>query len=331
MLNTLYSGNRLRVDFSKTPQQIEVPNLLQLQQSSYDNFLMLDAKDRKASGIEQVFQSVFPIHDTQNRLTVEYIDSEVANPKYTVRECMERGLTYAVSLRMKTRLVVWDRDENTKEKLGVKDIKEQSIFVRDIPLMTDRTSFIINGVERVVVNQLHRSPGVIFKEEESTTIGNKLIYTGQIIPDRGSWLYFEYDPKDILYMRINKRRKVPVTIMFRALGYSKQDILKLFYPIQTINIEDNKFTMDFNPDDFTSRLIYDLVDTDDKILVQAGKRLSVKKAQKFIEDGLKLIQYPIEILVDRYLAEPIIDPETGEILFDTMSRIDEIKLKKWLR
>jgi len=328
MLNTLYSGNRLRVDFSKTPQQIEVPNLLQLQQSSYDNFLMLDAKDRKASGIEQVFQSVFPIHDTQNRLTVEYIDSEVANPKYTVRECMERGLTYAVSLRMKTRLVVWDRDENTKEKLGVKDIKEQSIFVRDIPLMTDRTSFIINGVERVVVNQLHRSPGVIFKEEESTTIGNKLIYTGQIIPDRGSWLYFEYDPKDILYMRINKRRKVPVTIMFRALGYSKQDILKLFYPIQTINIEDNKFTMDFNPDDFTSRLIYDLVDTDDKILVQAGKRLSVKKAQKFIEDGLKLIQYPIEILVDRYLAEPIIDPETGEILFDTMSRIDEIKLKK---
>jgi DNA-directed RNA polymerase subunit beta len=328
MLNTLYSGNRLRVDFSKTPQQIEVPNLLQLQQSSYDNFLMLDAKDRAASGIEQVFQSVFPIHDAQNRLTVEYIGSEVANPKYTVRECMERGLTYAVSLRMKTRLVLWDRDENTKEKLGVKDIKEQSIFVRDIPLMTERTSFIINGVERVVVNQLHRSPGVIFKEEESTTSGNKLIYTGQIIPDRGSWLYFEYDPKDILYMRINKRRKVPVTIMFRALGYSKQDILKLFYPIQTINLEDNKFTMDFNPSDFTSRLTYDLVDTEGKVLVASGKRLSAKKAQKFIDDGLKSVEYPLEILIDRYLAEPIIDPETGEILFDTMTHIDETKLKK---
>ncbi|MFT7003253.1 MAG: DNA-directed RNA polymerase subunit beta [Sulfurimonas sp.] len=328
MLNTLYSGNRLRVDFSKTPQQIEVPNLLQLQQSSYDNFLMLDAKDRATSGIEQVFQSVFPIHDTQNRLTVEYIGSEVANPKYTVRECMERGLTYAVSLRMKTRLVLWDRDENTKEKLGVKDIKEQSIFVRDIPLMTERTSFIINGVERVVVNQLHRSPGVIFKEEESTTAGNKLIYTGQIIPDRGSWLYFEYDPKDILYMRINKRRKVPVTIMFRALGYSKQDILKLFYPIQTISIDDNKFSMDFNPSDFTARLNYDIVDTDGKVLVQSGKRLSAKKAQKFIDDGLKSIEYPLEILIDRYLAEPIIDPETGEILFDTMARIDETKLKK---
>ena len=328
MLNTLYSGNRLRVDFSKTPQQIEVPNLLQLQQSSYDNFLMLDAKDRTASGIESVFQSVFPIHDTQNRLTVEYIGSEIANPKYTVRECMERGLTYAVSLRMKTRLVLWDRDENTKEKLGVKDIKEQSIFVRDIPLMTERTSFIINGVERVVVNQLHRSPGVIFKEEESTTAGNKLIYTGQIIPDRGSWLYFEYDPKDILYMRINKRRKVPVTIMFRALGYSKQDILKLFYPIQTIAIDDNKFSMDFNPSDFASRLSYDLVDTEGKELIKAGKRLSAKKAQKLIDDGLTSVEYPLEVLLDRYLAEPIIDPETGEILFDTMTHIDETKLKK---
>ena len=328
MLNTLYSGNRLRVDFSKTPQEIEVPNLLQLQQSSYDTFLMLNAKDRSLSGIEKVFQSVFPIHDAQNRLTVEYISSEVTNPKYTVRECMERGLTYAVSLRMKTRLILWDRDENTKEKLGVADIKEQSIFVRDIPLMTERTSFIINGVERVVVNQLHRSPGVIFKEEESSTAGNKLIYTGQIIPDRGSWLYFEYDPKDILYMRINKRRKVPVTIMFRALGYSKQDILKLFYPIQTIKINDNAFSIDFNPKDYSSRISYDLVDMNGKVLVVAGKRLSNKKVQKLLDDGLKEVQYPLDILLERYLAEPIIDPETGEVLFDAMTHIDETKLKK---
>ncbi|OHE00931.1 MAG: DNA-directed RNA polymerase subunit beta, partial [Sulfurimonas sp. RIFCSPLOWO2_02_FULL_36_28] len=328
MLNTLYSGNRLRVDFAKTPQQIEVPNLLQLQQSSYNKFLMLDEKDRSQSGVETVFQSVFPIHDTQNRLTVEYIDSEVGKPKYTVRECMERGLTYAVSLRMKTRLVLWDRDENTKEKLGVKDIKEQSIFVRDIPLMTERTSFIINGVERVVVNQLHRSPGVIFKEEESSTSGNKLIYTGQIIPDRGSWLYFEYDPKDILYMRINKRRKVPVTIMFRALGYSKQDILKLFYPIQKISIVENRFLMPFNPNDYSARLTYDLIDKNGKVLLASGKRLSAKKSQKFIEDGLQEVEYPLEVLMDRYLAKPIIDPETGEVLFDTMTRMDETKLKK---
>ena len=328
MLNTLYSGNRLRVDFSKTPQQIEVPNLLQLQQNSYDKFLMLENKDRSNSGIEKVFQSVFPIHDSQNRLTVEYLGSEVGKPKYTVRECMERGLTYAISLRMKTRLVIWERDENTKEKLGVKDIKEQNIFVRDIPLMTDRTSFIINGVERVVVNQLHRSPGVIFKEEESTTTGNKLIYTGQIIPDRGSWLYFEYDPKDILYMRINKRRKVPVTIMFRALGYSKQDILKLFYPIQTIKNKNNVFSVDFKKSDYIGRMTYDILDMDSNILISAGKRLSVKKGQKLVDDGLKEVQYPLEVLIERYLAEPIIDPETGEILFDTMTQIDETKLKK---
>ncbi len=328
MLNTLYSGNRLRVDFAKTPQQIDVPNLLQLQQSSYDTFLMEDEKDRSASGIERVFHSVFPVHDTQNRLTLEYLGSEIVKPKYTVRECMERGLTYSISLRMKTRMTLWDRDENTKEKLGVKDIKEQTIFVRDIPKMTDRTSFLINGVERVVVNQLHRSPGVIFKEEPSKTTGNKLIYTGQIIPDRGSWLYFEYDPKDILYMRINKRRKVPVTIMFRALGYSKQDILKLFYPLQTITIQDNNFTMEFKADEFKSRLDYDLVDEEGNIILAAGKRLSAKKAEKLIESGIKAVQYPLETLVERYLAEPIINPETGEILFDTMTAIDETKLKK---
>jgi DNA-directed RNA polymerase subunit beta len=328
MLNTLYSGNRLRVDFAKSPQQIDVPNLLQLQQNSYETFLMLDQKDRSASGIERVFESVFPVHDAQNRLTLEYIGSEVGKPKYTVRECMERGLTYSVSLRMKTRLVLWDRDENTKEKTGVKDIKEQSIFIRDIPLMTDRTSFVINGVERVVVNQLHRSPGVIFKEEEATTAGSKLIYTGQIIPDRGSWLYFEYDPKDILYMRINKRRKVPVTIMFRALGYSKQDILKLFYPLQSIRIQENQFVMDFVPESFGGRLEYDLVSESGEVLLAAGKRLSAKKAQKLIESGVKSIQYPVETLVERYLAEPIINPETGEVLFDTMTSIDEVKLKK---
>ncbi len=330
MLNSLHSGNRLRVDFSKSAQQIEVPNLLQLQQSSYDTFLMMEAKDRTKSGIEKVFSSSFPIHDSQNRLTLEYLGSEVGKPKYTVRECMERGLTYAVSLKMKTRLVLWDRDENTKEKLGVKDIKEQTIFVRDIPLMTERTSFIVNGVERVVVNQLHRSPGVIFKEEASTTAGNKLIYTGQIIPDRGSWLYFEYDPKDILYMRINKRRKVPVTIMFRALGYSKQDILKLFYPLQTLKVHDNQFTMSFEPSAFAGRLPYDLTDTNGKVLLTEGKRLSSKKAQKLIEDGLDEVIYPTDILGERYLAEPIINPETGEVLFDTMTSLDETKLKKML-
>ncbi|NPA29721.1 MAG: DNA-directed RNA polymerase subunit beta [Epsilonproteobacteria bacterium] len=328
MLNNLHSGNRLRVDFAKTPQKIEVPNLLQLQQSSYDNFLMIDAKDRSKSGIEHVFRSIFPIHDPQNRLTLEYVGSEIQKPKYTVRECMERGLTYAVSLKMKIRLTLWERNDKTGEKTGVKDIKEQAIFVRDIPLMTDRTSFIINGVERVVVNQLHRSPGVIFKEEEAATGSNKLLYTAQIIPDRGSWLYFEYDVKDILYVRINKRRKIPVTILFRALGYTKQDILKLFYPLMEIRVKNGKFLMPFNPDNFSGRLEYDVKDEDGNLIIAAGKRLSAKRAKKLVEDGLKWVEYPVDVLMERHLAEPIVDPESGEVLLDTLTQLDENKLKK---
>ncbi len=330
MLNNLKSGNRLRVDFAKTPQEIDVPDLLQLQHSSYDNFLMINEKDRSNSGIEHVFRSIFPIHDPQNRLTLEYAGSEITKPKYTVRECMERGLTYAVSLKMKVRLVLWERNDKTGEKTGVKDIKEQAIFVRDIPLMTDRTSFIINGVERVVVNQLHRSPGVIFKEEESTTGASKLLYTAQIIPDRGSWLYFEYDAKDILYVRINKRRKIPVTILFRALGYGKQDILKLFYPLMTIRIKNNKFLMPFKPEHFQGRVEHDVKDEDGNLIIAMGKRLSSKRAKKLVEDGLKWVEYPIDILIERHLAEPIIDQESGEVLLDTLTQLDENKLKKIL-
>jgi len=327
MLNSLRSGNRLRVDFAKKQKHIEIPNLLQLQQKSYEHFLNV-GQDARDSGIEKVFMSIFPIHDAQNRLTLEYVESEIGKPKYTIRECMERGLTYSVHLKMKIRLILHERDDKTGEKTGVKDIKEQFLYIRDIPLMTDRTSFIINGVERVVVNQLHRSPGVIFKEEESATVSSKLLYTAQIIPDRGSWLYFEYDSKDILYVRINKRRKVPVTILFRALGYSKQDILKLFYPTQTIKIKNNKFLVEFNEDDFSGKIEFDLRDEKGNLLIAAGKRLSAKKAAKMKEEGIKWIEYPVETLMSRFLSSPIIDNESGEVLFETLTQLDETKLAK---
>ena len=329
MLNSLYSGNRLRVDFSNVVKEIDVPNLLQLQKKSFDNFLNLN-NNQTESGIEKVFKSIFPIHDPQNRLTLEYVGSEIGKPKYTIRECIERGLTYSVNLKMKIRLIVHEKDDKTGDKVGVKDIKEQEIFIREIPLMTDRISFIINGVERVVVNQLHRSPGVIFKQEESATVANKLIYTAQIIPDRGSWLHFEYDTKDILYVRINKRRKVPVTILFRALGYKKQDIIKLFYPIQNLIIKNNKFLTLFNPEDYLGRVEYDIKNEDGEILHQAGKRLTKKKADKLIEDGVKFVEYPVEALIGRYLANPVINTESGEILYDTLSALDENKLAKIL-
>jgi len=330
MLNSLHSGNRLRVDFSKTPREIEIPNLLQLQQKSYENFLMLGEKDRKNSTLERVFRSAFPIHDQQNRVTLSYKNSEIVKPKYTVRECMERGLTYSVSLKMNISLTIWNRDEKTGEKLDPKEIKEQAVFVRDIPLMTERTSFVVNGVERVIVNQLHRSPGVIFKEEEGTTVGAGMLYSAQIIPDRGSWLYFEYDSKDILYARINKRRKIPVTILFRALDYSKDDIVKLFYTTKEITIKDNRFLTKFDASDFSGRADYDVKDIDGKTVVNAGKRLTKKKAQKLIEDGLEWIEYPLDILMERHLATPVIDQESGEVLYDVVSSLDEAKLKKMI-
>jgi len=324
MINYIKSGNRLRVDFSKVQKNINVPNLLQLQQKSFEYFL--NVNNNGDSGIENVFKSIFPIHDSQNRLTLEYVDSKLDKPKYSVRECIDRGLTYSANLKMNIRLILWDKDDKTGEKKGVKDIKEQSIYIREIPLMIDRVSFIINGVERVVVNQLHRSPGVIFKEEESSTSSNKLIYTSQIIPDRGSWLYFEYDAKDILYVRINKRRKVPITILFRALGYSKQDIIKLFYPIQKIIIKDNKFLISFEPSLFLGRVDFDLYDEKGTLLIKEGKRLTRKKAEKFQEEGVQWIEYPTEILINRFLSSPVIDNESGEILFDTLTQLDENKM-----
>ncbi|MBN2721683.1 MAG: DNA-directed RNA polymerase subunit beta, partial [Campylobacterales bacterium] len=233
-----------------------------------------------------------------------------------------------VSLKMNIALTIWNRDEKTGEKLDPKEIKEQAVFVRDIPLMTDRTSFIVNGVERVIVNQLHRSPGVIFKEAEATTVVNKLLYSAQIIPDRGSWLYFEYDAKDILYARINKRRKVPITILFRALGYSKEDIIKFFYPTKTIMLKDNRFLTKFKPDDYMGRADYDVKDLNGNIIVTAGKRLTKKKAQTLIEEGLEWVEYPLEILLDRYLSKAVIDSESGEILYDAVTPLDENKLKK---
>lgn len=323
MLNQLKSANRLRVDFSKIPQILDIPNLLHLQQNSFKDFINLEEPQK--SGINRVFKSMFPITDAQNRITLEYVGIEFKKPKYTVRECMEKGLTYSIPIRIKVRLIVHEKDEKTGEKIGIKDIKEQTLYIRDIPLMTNRTSFIINGVERVIVNQLHRSPGVIFKQEEAQN-SNKLLYSAQIIPDRGSWLYFEYDVKDVLYVRVNKRRKVPVTILLRAMDYSKEDILKMFYPIITIKIKDNKFLMSTKELE-AGKLDYDLKDEDGNIILAAGKRLTERRLKK-IQEEYEYIEYPIEVLIDRHLAEPIYDPLTGEVLFDTLTVLNEVKLKK---
>lgn len=316
--------NRLRADFTKTPTDLEVPNLLLLQRDSYDSFLY--SKEGKESGIEKVFKSIFPIQDEHNRITLEYAGCEFGKSKYTVREAMERGITYSIPLKIKVRLILWEKDTKSGEKNGIKDIKEQSIFIREIPLMTERTSFIINGVERVVVNQLHRSPGVIFKEEESSTSLNKLIYTGQIIPDRGSWLYFEYDSKDVLYARINKRRKVPVTILFRAMDYQKQDIIKMFYPLVKVRYENDKYLIPFASLDANQRMEFDLKDPQGKVILLAGKKLTSRKIKELKENHLEWVEYPMDILLNRHLAEPVMVGK--EVLLDMLTQLDKNRLEK---
>ncbi len=323
MLNQLKSANRLRLDFSKIPQILDIPNLLHLQQNSFKDFININEPEK--SGIHKVFKSMFPITDAQNRITLEYAGIEFKKPKYTVRECMEKGLTYSIPIKIKIRLIFHERDEKTGEKIGIKDIKEQTLFIRDIPLMTERTSFIINGVERVIVNQLHRSPGVIFKQEEAQN-SNKLLYSAQIIPDRGSWVYFEYDVKDVLYVRVNKRRKVPVTILLRAMDYSKEDILKMFYSLVDIHVKNNKFLMSSSQLEI-GKVDYDIKNEDGEVILSAGKRITKRKLKE-IQEKYEFIEYPTETLLDRHLAEPIYDPVTGEILFDTLTVLNEVKLKK---
>lgn len=329
MSEQIKQNKRLRIDFTKNPQLLDVPDLLSLQRDSYNDFLFANAT--KESGIEKVFKSIFPIQDAQNRITLEYAGCEFGKPKYTTREAMERGITYSIPLKIKIRLIFWEKDEKSGEKLAVKDVKEQSIFIREIPLMTDRTSFIINGVERVVVNQLHRSPGVIFKEEESNTASNKLIYTGQIIPDRGAWLYFEYDAKDILYARINKRRKIPVTVILRAIGYTKQDIINIFYPSLHVHFEKDKCFVPFSVENIGAKAEFDIKDSKGNLLLASGKRVGSKKLKelKELEKDIKWMEYPIQRLNERYLSEAIYD-KNGELLFDILTQLDESKIQKIL-
>ena len=326
-MSTRLTSTRLRADFSKSRNELEVPNLLMLQKASYDSFLY--STEGRESGIERVLKSIFPIQDSAGRVTLEYAGCEFGKQKYTIAETMVRGLTYSIPLKIKVRLLLWDRDEKN-EQIGIKDIKEQVIYVREIPLMTDRVSFIINGVERVVVNQLHRSPGVIFKEEESNTSTNKLIYTGQIIPNMGAWLYFEYDAKDIMYVRINKRRKMPVTILFRALGYSKQQIINMFYPILDVSVKHEQFFVPFDPDTLEGSLEYDLKNEKGEVILPSGKRFNKRRIRELNEKGISYdrVEFPVQNLVLSYLAEPIVNSESGEVILDTLAPLNESNLKK---
>src|SRR6201986_4147242 len=227
-----YTGKkRIRKSFGRIPEAVQMPNLIEVQRSSYEQFLQREVRphERRIEGIEAVFRSVFPIKDFNERATLEYVSYEFEDPKYDVEECIQRDMTYAAPLKVKLRLIVFETDEETGAR-SVKDIKEQDVYMGDIPLMTDKGTFVVNGTERVIVSQMHRSPGVFFDHDKGKTHSSgKLLFAARIIPYRGSWLDFEFDAKDILFVRIDRKRKLPATTLLYAMGLSSEQILSPFY------------------------------------------------------------------------------------------------------
>src|SRR3954467_13000786 len=239
MASLFAENRRIRKDFSKISTPVEIPNLIELQRKSYDKFLQADIAPpkRTSTGLQAVFKWVFPIEDFDRTASLEFESYTLERPKYDVGECRQRGMTFAAPLKITVRLVVYDVDEEAGTR-NIRDIKEQEVYMGEIPLMTEAGSFIINGTERVIVSQLHRSPGVIFDHDQGKSHSSgKILYSARVIPHRGSWLDFEFDHKDILYARIDRKRKMPATIVLRAMGLPNQEILNYFYRIETIILE----------------------------------------------------------------------------------------------
>jgi DNA-directed RNA polymerase subunit beta len=249
MASAIQNNFRARKSFAKLKQVIEIPNLIDIQKRSYDKFLQMDVPlDRREDvGLQGVFKSVFPIKDFSETSSLEFVSYNLEKPKYDVDECRARGMTFAAPIKVVIRLVVWDVNEETGVQ-SIRDVKEQEVYFGEIPLMTDSGTFIINGTERVIVSQLHRSPGVFFDHDKGKTHSSgKLLYSARVIPYRGSWLDFEFDHKDILYVRIDRRRKLYGTVLLRALGYSTEELLNYFYDTEFIHLEGKgKFSREIN-------------------------------------------------------------------------------------
>src|SRR5262245_28023375 len=242
MASVIQNNFRVRKNFAKISKIIDIPNLIDIQKQSYEKFLQKDvpADQREDIGLQGVFKSVFPIKDFSETSSLEFVSYTLDKPKYDVDECRQRGMTFAAPIKVVIRLVVWDTNEETGSQ-SIRDVKEQEVYFGEIPLMTENGTFIINGTERVVVSQLHRSPGVFYDHDKGKThSSDKLLYSARVIPYRGSWLDFEFDPKDILYVRIDRRRKLHATVLLRALGYSTEELLNYFYSTETVYLEQGK-------------------------------------------------------------------------------------------
>ncbi len=327
MADTYTGRKRIRKKFGNMTEVAKMPNLIEVQKSSYDDFLMVKepAGGRADTGLQSVFRSVYPISDFSGRATLEFVRYDFEPPKYDVEECMQRDMTYAAPLKVKLRLIVFDINEETGSK-SIKDVKEQDVYMGDMPLMTLNGTFVINGTERVIVSQMHRSPGVFFDHDRGKThASGKLLFAARIIPYRGSWLDFEFDAKDIVYVRIDRRRKLPVTTLLYALGLSDEQILSTFYKSLPIKESKRGWRMPFAADKMRGTTpLADLIDAKSgEVVAHAGEKISARKARELAESGLKEVLVSSEDLAGRYLAEDIVDMATGQIFGEAGDELND--------
>ncbi|MGD8884687.1 MAG: DNA-directed RNA polymerase subunit beta, partial [Gammaproteobacteria bacterium] len=323
---------RIRKNFGKFPSVMDEPYLLAIQVESYRKFLQEDTalEDRRDGGLHGALKSVFPIVSYSGNAGLDYVSYRLGTPAFDVKECQLRGLTYAAPLRVTVRLVIYDKDSKATPK-PVKDIKEQEIYMGEMPLMTENGTFVINGTERVIVSQLHRSPGVFFDHDKGKTHSSgKLLYHAQVIPYRGSWLDFEFDPKDCVFVRIDRRRKLPATVLLHALGYSNNDILDIFFDTDTFTFTKDGAKLELIPERLRGETATFDIKAKSKVLVEKGRRITARHIRELEKAGVKSLAVPYEYLHGKAIAHDIIDEDTGEILANANDEITPELLEKIL-
>jgi DNA-directed RNA polymerase subunit beta len=315
---------RIRKSFAKRAAVQQVPYLLATQIESYTQFLQqpIPVSERKEQGLQAAFASIFPISSHSGNARLEFVSYALGEPPFDVKECQQRGLTFASPLRAKVRLTIMDKEA---AKPTVKEVKEQEVYMGEIPLMTTTGSFIINGTERVIVSQLHRSPGVFFEHDRGKTHSSgKLLFSARIIPYRGSWLDFEFDPKDYLFFRVDRRRKMPITILLKAIGMSPEQILETFYDFETFHLSKTAIQFELVPERLRGELArFDFVDKTGKTIIQKDKRINARNIRDLEAAGMKRIDVPEDFLVGRTLAKSVINKDTGEIVANANDEITE--------
>jgi DNA-directed RNA polymerase subunit beta len=323
---------RVRKSFGKRESVLNVPYLLTMQQDSYVAFLQKDVppQKRKPEGLQAAFISAFPIVSHNGFVEMKFLEYSMAKPAFDVRECQQRGLTFASAVRAKLQMIIYDREVSTPSSKVVKEIKEQEVYMGEVPLMTDYGSFVVNGTERVIVSQLHRSPGVFFEHDKGKTHSSgKLLFSARIIPYRGSWLDFEFDPKDILYFRVDRRRKMPVTILLKAIGLKPEQILAHFFVNDNFRLMDVGAQMAFVPERLKGEVArFDITNKAGEMLVEKDKRITVRHIKQLQDSGTQFISVPEDYLVGRIVARNLVDADTGEIVAKANDELTEGLLKK---